>query len=203
MVQVTRRWWLLTSLSAPFAAALSAQSVAVRMDGNFVHLYAPNPQFLTGKNVKRLKDAATVAFLGQISVSTDNNRTVQVRQAARFAMSYDIWEEMFSVTRFSLMKGEEAPRKSRHQNPDALQHWCLENLTIDVSQFSLDQQLWFRLEIRAEDNHEGASVIDEKGINLSRLVELFSRPAGAQQDHWQLDAGPVRLKDIRQDIRHS
>jgi hypothetical protein len=199
MLQVTRRWWLLASLSTPFAVALSAQPLTVRMDGNFVHLYAPNLQFVIGRNLKRLRDAATVAYLGQISISTDGYRTVQARFIARFALSYDIWEEKYSVTRFSLLKGkgEDTPRKAFHPTPEAVQNWCLENLTIDVSQFSLDQPLWFRLEIRAEDSRDGSSVIDEKGINISRLLEVFSRPAGTQQDRWQLDAGPIRLKELR------
>jgi hypothetical protein len=198
MVQVTRRWLLLASLGAPFAAALDAQSLVVRMDGNYVHIFAPSLTFLTGKAVTKLKDGASVAFLGQLSVSTDGNKTVLARTIARFAMSYDIWEEKFSVTRFTLnSRAEEAPRKATHAVTSTLQAWCLENLVVDVSQFALNRPIWVRLEIRAEDLRDGAGVIGDPGINISRLIELFSRPARPQQDRWQLDAGPVLLRDLR------
>lgn len=198
MVLVTRRWLLLASLGAPFAAALDAQSLVVRMDGNYVHIFAPSLTFLTGKALTKLKDGSSIAFLGQLSISTDANRTVQARTIARFAMSYDIWEEKFSVMRFSLnARAEEAPRKSTHASSASLQAWCLENLVVDVSQFALNQSIWVRLEIRAEDLRDGAGVIGDPGINISRLIELFSRPARPQQDKWQLDAGPILLRDLR------
>jgi hypothetical protein len=68
---------------------------------------------------------------------------------------------------------------------------------VDVSQFALNQSIWVRLEIRAEDLRDGAGVIGDPGINISRLIELFSRPARPQQDKWQLDAGPILLRDLR------
>lgn len=198
MVEVTRRWWLLASLGAPFASALNAQSLVVRMDGNFIHISAPSLQFLMPKNVTKLKDGASVAFLGQLTVSTDANQSVLSRTIARFALSYDIWEERFSVTRFTIdTRSEEAPKKAMHSSSSSLQNWCLENLVVDVSHFTLDQPLWIRLEFRAEDTHDGTGVIGDPGINISRLIELFSRPARPQQDKWQLDAGPLRLRDLR------
>jgi hypothetical protein len=198
MVRVTRRWLLLASVGAPFAAALDAQSLVVRMDGNYVHIFAPSLEFLTGKAVAKLKDGGSIAFLGQLSISTDANQTVQSRTIARFALSYDIWEEKFSVTRFAVAsRTEEAPKKATHGSARSLQIWCLENLVVDVSRFTLDQPIWVRLEIRAEDTRDGAGVIGDPGINISRLIELFSRPARPQQDKWQLDAGPLRLRDLR------
>jgi hypothetical protein len=198
MVQVTRRWWLLASLAAPFAAALEAQSLVVRMEGNYVHIFAPNLQFLSGKAITKLKDGGSIAFLGQLSVSTDANQTVASRAITRFALSYDIWEEKFSVTRFAVgSRTEEPPKKATHSTVPAVQTWCLENLVVDVSQFTLDQPIWIRLEIRAEDSRDGSGVIGDSGINISRLIELFSRPARPQQDKWQLDAGPIRLRDVR------
>jgi hypothetical protein len=198
MLRVTRRWWLLASLSAPFAAALSAEVLLLRLESaNLIRISAPSLQFLSGKALERLKYGGSVSYLGQLSVSTDANRTVQARAISRFALSYDIWEERFSATRFSLLRGEEVARKASNLTESAVQSWCLDNLAIDVSQFPLDKDLWFRLEIRVEDNHDGAGVIGEPGISISRLIDLFSRPARPSQDRWQRDAGPVRLIDVK------
>ena len=198
MLQVTRRWWLLASLSAPFAAALRAQQLEVRLDsGNLVRISAPAFQFLSGKPLERLKNGSSVSFLGQLSISTDANRTIQERALTRFALSYDIWEERFSAVRYSLSRLEEASRKSSPLSELAIQNWCMESLAVDASRFPLDQQIWVRLELRLEDAHDTGGLIGETGISISRLIELFSRPARPSQDHWQLDAGPFRLMDLK------
>lgn len=198
MLQFTRRWWLLASLSAPFAAALGAQQLELRLEsGNVIRISAPGLQFLTGKPLERLKYGSSVSYLGQLSISTDNYRTVQARELARFALSYDIWEERFSAVRFRLSQVEEAARKSSPLSETAVQNWCLDNLSIDVSRIPLDQQIWLRLELRTEDTRDTGGVIGEPGISISRLIDLFSRPARPSQDRWQLDAGPFRLLELK------
>jgi hypothetical protein len=198
MLQVTRRWWLLASLSAPIAVALSAQQLELRLEsGNLLRVSAPGFQFLSGKRLERLKYGSSVTFLGQLSISTDNYRTVQARELTRFALSYDIWEERFSAIRIPLSPIEQASRKSSPLSEAAVQNWCLDGLTIDVSRIPLDQPIWVRLELRAEDQRDTGGLIGEPGISISRLIELFSRPPRPSQDRWQLDAGPFRLMDLK------
>jgi len=178
MLQVTRRWWLLASLSAPLAVALGAQPLEVRLEaGNLIRISAPAFQFLAGRPLERLKNGGSVSFLGQLSLSTDAHKTIEQRVISRFALSYDIWEERFSAVRYSLSRTEEASRKSSPLLEAAIQAWCLESLAVDASRIPLDQPVWVRLELRLED--------------------LFSRPARPSQDHWQLDAGPFRLMDLK------
>jgi hypothetical protein len=198
MVPVARRWWLIASFSAPFAIALNGQTLAVRLDqANFVHISAPGLHFLTGKALERLKDGATVSFVGQLSVSADPNATLQARAIARFALSYDIWEEKFKVTRFSGSKTEAPAHTGSNLTAAAAETWCLESLTLDVSQIPPDKLIRIHFELRAEDGQDGAGVVGDPGINLTRLIELFSRPPRTKQQNWQLDAGPLRLADLR------
>ena len=198
MLQVTRRWWLLASLSAPFAAALGAQQLELRLESaNLIRISAPGFQFLAGKPLERLKNGSSVSFLGQLSISTDANRTIQQRALTRFALSYDIWEERFSAIRYSLSQVEEASHKSLPLSEAAIQNWCLDSMAVDASRFPLDQQIWLRLELRVEDQHDTGGLIGDPGISISRLIDLFSRPARLSQDHWQLDAGPFRLMDLK------
>jgi hypothetical protein len=201
MWQFTRRWWLLASLSAPFAAALVASQLEVRLDtGNLIRITAPGFLFLSGKPLERLKNGGSVSFLGQLSLSTDANRTIQQRAIARFVLSYDIWEEKFSAIRYPLSRVEQASRRSSPLTELAVQNWCLDSLSADVSSFAMDQQIWVRLELRAEDAHDTGGLIGEPGISITRLIDLFSRPARPSQDHWQLDAGPFRLSDLKRKI---
>jgi hypothetical protein len=184
--------------SAPFAAALGAQQLELRLDsGNLIRISTPGFQFLTGRPLERLKNGSSVSFLGQLSISTDANRTIEQRAITRFALSYDIWEERFSAVRYSLSRLEEASRKSSPLSETAVQTWCLESIIADASRFALDQQIWVRLELRVEDAHDTGGLIGEPGISITRLIDLFSRPARPAQDHWQLDAGPFRLMDLK------
>lgn len=150
-----------------------------------------------GKPLERLKNGSSVSFLAQLSLSTDANRTIEQRAITRFALSYDIWEERFSAVRYPLSRLEEASRKSAPLSEAAIQNWCLDSLMADASRFALDQQIWVRVELRVEDAHDTGGLIGEPGISITRLIDLFSRPARPSQDHWQLDAGPFRLMDLK------
>ena len=120
-----------------------------------------------------------------------------MRSVARFALSYDIWEERFSVTRFGITRNEVITRNASHLATQAAESWCFDQMTADVSQLPPGRPFWVRFELHGEEGREGAQVIGEPGINITRLIELFSRPARAQQPRWQLDAGPFLLNDLR------
>ncbi len=197
MHKVASACWLLISLAAPSVVGLNAQSLLVRLDGDNLRITAPQLQFLVGKPLTRLKDGATAGFLGQLTLSTDANRTLQARAIARFVMSYDIWEERFSVTQIETTTRTAARRTISHLSAQAAQNWCLENLTLDLSRVPTDKPFWIRLEVRAEEPRDSAGVIGEPGINLTRLIEIFSRPSGAKSQTWTLESGPLRLADLK------
>jgi hypothetical protein len=56
------------------------------------------------------------------------------------------------------------------------------------------RQFWIKLELRVEDPKEWAGIVGD-GINLNRLVELFSRPPRVTQS-WTETAGPLKLQDL-------
>ena len=84
----------------------------------------------------------------------------------------------------------------------AAEAWCLQEMSQDVSGVSANEPLWARLEIRAEDAKEGGlpfgrGNITDSGINLTSLIEIFSRPAATAQPHWTVETGPVTLDELR------
>jgi hypothetical protein len=180
-----------------FAVTTIPPEILIHLDGDYLHIELPRFDFLNGKPLDRLRDGASVAFLGQLTVTTAPNSIVPAaRTVARFAFSYDIWEQRFSVTR--LGDRPESSRSISHLSAQAAQNWCIENLAIERSQVPADKQFWVQLDLRVEDPRDQSGIVGEPGINITRLIEIFGRPAHSQQ-RWLLNGGPFRLDDVRKD----
>lgn len=182
----------------PGMAVSSSQQLGVRLEGDFLRIVAPHFSFLSGKPLERLKEGGSVAFIGQVSVSTGPN-TIDARSVARFALSYDIWEERFSVTKIGL----DSRRTVSHLSAAATEAWCLENLAIDRNQIPPDKPFFVSLDLRAEDPRDQNGVIGDPGINITRLIEVFSRPARGQQPKWLISGGPYTVADLKKNEVHS
>ncbi len=150
------------------------------------------PQFLEGRVLDRLHNGATVVFAVQLTLLTGSRGATLARVAGRFALSYDIWEEKYAVTRLA------TPRKRiSHVSAGEAEAWCLDNLILTDAGLSPDSAFWIRLEVRAEQPEEASSPGEETGVTLARLVEMFSRSQGNGESGRRAEAGPFRLKDLR------
>lgn len=185
-----RRWLFAAVLAAPVAA----QTLIPRLNGDSIHVTAPRLRFLTGRPLDRLKNGAAVSYAGQLTLSVNANVSVFARSLERFGFSYDLWEEKFAVSRLA---GSEPKRSASHLAAAAAETWCLDQLAVPTAGLSADRPFWLRLEMRAEEEREAASNIPDPGVMLTRLIEIFSRPARPQQPRWIEEAGPMRLADIR------
>ncbi len=190
--QISRRSWLLAGLAVPLSRAWSAVRLQVTWDGDNLHVAAPQLHFLTGKPLERLKDGVTVTFLSQLTLMTDAQGTVVRRMPERLVVSYDVWEQKFSVARPG-----SSPRSASHLTAEAAEAWAVENMWISASGLAADRPFWVRLEMRAADPKEVGSVVGDSGISLTRLVEIFSRRPGAQYPSFTAETGPVRLADLK------
>ncbi|HZL56634.1 MAG TPA: hypothetical protein VFC21_06125, partial [Bryobacteraceae bacterium] len=92
------------------AVTVAPARLLVHLDNDYLRIsVTPRLNFLAGRTLERLKDGASVAFVGQLTIVPDPNSLVTAaRSVARFALSYDIWEQKFAVTKM----GERAD--SRH-----------------------------------------------------------------------------------------
>ena len=188
---ISRRSWLLAGLATPLVRAWSAEKLAVNWDGDNLHVAAPGLHFLTGKPMERLRDGATVAFFSQLTLFTDNRVSVFRRITDRLLVSYDLWEEKFSVSRLL-----SADRPVSHLTAAAAEAWFVEGLAISAMGLVPDGPFWLRLELRTADPRELSSVLGEPGISITRLIEVFSRKPGGDEPNWTLDRGPLRLAEL-------
>jgi hypothetical protein len=156
-------------------------------------LSAPNFRFLTGKPLERLKNGAAVAFDIQVSVLGEGKQSVLRRSFERFVFSYDLWEERFSVTRMRSTRAS-----ASHLTAAAAEAWCLERFVLSPAGLPQDRQLWFRVEIRPQDNRDpDVSNNGEGGFSLGSLIDVFSRPAKSHgPTHLRAESAPVRLADL-------
>ncbi len=190
--------FLTCALTVAFAVTTNEPLLQVHLDGDMLHISAPHLRFLGGKPLQRMKDGVTVAFIGQLTVTSEPNSFVaDARSVSRFAISYDIWEEKFAVTRFG--ENSASKRSVSHLSEAGVERWCLDNLTVDRSALPANRPFWVHLDLRAEDPRDQLGIVGDPGINITRLIEIFSRPVKATQQRWLLDRGPFKLAELRKE----
>lgn len=172
--------------------SVSSQQLVIRRNGDVLRIAAPRLHFLSGKSLERLHDGAALPFDFQLSVAAGAKNNVVERTFERFIVSYDVWEEKFSVVRL---------RDYRKSAPGltaaSAEAWCLENILARTSALPPDKELWARLEVRSAEPKEAASVFADPGISLTTLIGIFSRPPRPAQDHWVLESTAFRLADLK------
>ena len=195
-----RTWWFVATFFCGVGMAMWAEELMLRAQENRLEFSAPQVHFITGRPKERLQNAAPVAFDMRVSLWAGNRNYVKSSLTARFVISYDLFEERYSVTKVS------APtRNANHMSAFEAEAWCLQQMSMDVTGVPADQPLWAKMEIRAEDEH-GSSLfrgkLSENGISLTDyFVELFSGKPRAGQSHWEPEAGPVTLEQLRRGKR--
>lgn len=188
---ISRRSWLLAGLGIPLLRGRAAEPLQVSFDGDNLHVATPGLHFLTGKPLERLRDAATVAFLSQITVFSDDRGTVFRRIPERIIVSYDLWEEKFSVT----VPGS-AARSNSHMGATQAENWVIEGLAVSALGIDPNRQFWLQFELRTTDRRDVSKLVGETGISLSGLVDWMTRQRGPDDFYWTRNAGPLRLVDL-------
>ena len=204
MISRRFRWSVFAALvagavSCAFAIEYNERLLDARLEGDFLHISAPHFSFLKDGTLERLKDGASIAFIAQLTVSGSPNYVIpDARSLTRFAVSYDIWEERFSVTKI----GDRPDQKKTiaHLQAAAAEKWCFDNLAINRADIPGDKPFYVQLDLRVEDPRDQSGVIGESGISIARMVEIFSRPVRDKQAHWLLKSEPLRLEDLRKGL---
>lgn len=114
------------------------------------------------------------------------------RSSERFAVSYDLWEEKFAITRLGA-----SPKSVSHLSSAAAEEWCVANTTMPAGVLPSNEPFWIRLEYRAEESSAPPDQQDNSGFSLSSLVDIFSRRTREEQVHGSEEIGPLRLSDLK------
>ena len=172
--------------------SLTADDLRLRVEDDHVRVSAPQTHFLTGRPLERLHNGAAVTYLMQLTVRAERAGKILARTPVRFTVSYDLWEEKFSVTRQSV-----PARSASNLSAAAVESWCFENISLLVSDLPADRTFWISLEYQSEEPKE-VNKPDPVTLTLGSLIDIFSRkPRDEEEVHGSAEAGPLRLDDLR------
>ena len=104
---------------------VSTEELLVHAGSGDLHVIAPHLHFLTGKSLQRLLDGAVVPFDFQLSLAAGSKNNVVARALERFTVSYDVWQEKFSVIRLRDFR-----KSNLNLSADAAEAWCLDNIFV-------------------------------------------------------------------------
>lgn len=175
-------------ITCPWIQAQS-QSLTVERLGNYLRVAAPQMHFLEGKPLAQLHDGASVTYSFALTLTAGGASTIHLQE--RFILSYDLWEEKFSVVQAG------APAHSAsHLTAAAAEAWCLDNLAVPVPAFGPGKTFAIKLECRiAENGAESGG--ESRPLTLAGLIDVFSRKGQEAPLRWEAVSGPLHLSDLK------
>lgn len=186
---VSRRSWLLAGLAAPLFSARAAQALQIQYDGDSLRVSVPTLHILTGGPLKLLQDGSSVVYVAQLDLLSENRAQVVKQDKARFALSYALWEEKFSVTRLG-----NTPRTAEGLSAAAAEAWCFENLALSTLGIAPDLFYWLRFDIRTATARDFSGDA-MSGLSIPKLIEILGRK-NTPVTHWDPLEMRVRLADL-------
>lgn len=176
-----------------FVQEMLGQDLRAVWNGVEIRVTSPRLNFIAGRGLDQLRNGRTVSY--DIQLSLHREGVPGRRNIQRFAISYDLWEERYRVTRLGREKLERKSQSNLAQN--SAEGWCVENTTLSTDGVDPKAPVMVHLEVRAQDPRENGDPLTEPALSLASLIDLFSKPTRAQQQRWTKQAGPLRLNDIR------
>jgi len=196
-----RRPGIRAALGAAAALAafvhLSAQSapLTVERDGDRLRLSAPQFRFLTGPPLERLHDGRSVTYVLSVSLQVRGGERHGSRLTREVIVSYDLWEE-----RFSVVQAGDPKVAASHLTAAAAEAWSLDLLALPTRDVPADKT--FVVKLDGSVREEGALSADTpSAATFAGLIDLLSRKTRAAPPHWEAASPPLRLADLADKAR--
>jgi len=162
----------------------------VERQGDQLRMSAPQLHFLEGKPLEQLHNGAAVTYVFSIALTADRGAPAFHLQV-RFIVSYDLWEE-----RFSIVQAGPPGRTGSHLTPAMAEAWCLESMPVPVPALPAGKTFIAKLECSVADE-AGSSGENPPGLTLAGLIDVFSRKRHEAPPRWEAVSGPLRLADLK------
>jgi hypothetical protein len=170
-------------------AVLSAQTIAVKLDGEQLRVAVPQLHFLGSEVLQRLHNGIAVTYVFKIGIAPNRYSKPTTETLYRFVISYDIFEEKFAVSRI-----EPNPRSITHLSETAAQMWCLDSIALPTMGLPADQSFWVTMEYQTVEPKPAS---DPSESLIGQLIDVFSRKAQREESRGTIVGGPFNLTDLR------
>lgn len=185
---------LLIAVAGILGASVLAKSNSLTAEHHGDHLRVRTVQmrFMEGEALERLHNGSTVAYVLSLSVTEGQNAKPAFLLEERFLVSYDLWEEKYSVV-------QDGPggRASSRLTSAMAEAWCLENMPIPLQAVPERQSFVIRLECSIEEHENGNNGKRNSGLTLAGLIDVFSRKRKTEPPKWEAVSGFLRLDDLK------
>jgi hypothetical protein len=178
-------------VAGSFAVPAVAQSIAVLVAGDALHITAPGFGFINGDALVRLKDGRSVRVDLELAVLARPRTPAMAQSRQTFVLSYDLWEERFAVTHAGT-----SPQSVSHLTLSAAQAWCVQRVLVPLTalgRLGRSDPFWLRLESRIQERDERPDPDNGAVFTLRGLIDALSRRAPASDAMQSIEAGPFRL----------
>jgi len=169
------------------AVAVGAETLQLRVSADKLFVTAPTLALIQGPLLQHLKNGNTASFDFNLSLWAGSKNSTRRPAFERFVVSYDLWEEKFSVA--GLRKPQVSASRLTAQGVPA---WCLEHISVPVTGIASNAPVWAKLEVNLVEK-QNKSDSEENAINLASLVEIFSNTNRGSQRRWVFETGPTKL----------
>lgn len=190
------QWIILLFIIAGIpGTALWAQpkSLGVDLGEETLDISVHELKFLTHRELDRLHNGLTVHMILDLAIFEKNARKPFYRKHARFAFSYDLWEEKYSAT--------VAPPDGRfasHLSAASAEKWCLQNMMVPLDTVSDRKSFVVQLECLIEENSIEENNEESPGLTMKGVIEFFSRKKSEDARHLKISSGLLHLNDLKQ-----
>lgn len=170
--------------SGPLAVDVQKDSLLVSARGS---------HFLSNREMEKLHNGLTVTVVIKIAVVMQGASDSKYQAQERFAFSFDLWEEKYSVFHSS-----PEGRFVSHLSASEAEEWCLKNMPVSLDVIPEQGAFVIQLECYIEENNRESNLEDAPGLTIPGLIEYFSRKKSEGPHYWEASTGLLRLNELKQ-----
>jgi hypothetical protein len=170
------------------AGLAQTASLVLERHGEYLSVAAAQLHFISGKALEKLHNGSTITYAMTLTVIPEHYKKQTLH--SKFAVSYDLWEENYSVSR--MPDGRTASRLTAAM----AEGWCLESIAIPIRSVPERQSFMIRLECIVQEE-EAKDNGEPSGMIFGDLVDIFSRKKQESPQRWDINAGPFRLEELK------
>jgi|WetSurMetagenome_2_1015567.scaffolds.fasta_scaffold22525_3 hypothetical protein len=173
-------------------APANPKSLSAERHGDHLHVSAPQVHFISGRAAEQLRNGSMVTYVLKLIVTPQYGREAVFVLQEKFAISFDLWEEKYSV-----VQKKPDGRSVTRLTSLAAEAWCLESMPVPVGSVPEHQPFMIKLECFIDEDDVKKNAESRSGLTLAAIIDAFSRKKPEETPRWEAAGGPFRLEHLK------